>query len=44
MAVIILAGIAAFVGSLLTASIASAIFAAERVRSRRRAAGRPHAL
>ena len=39
-----LAAIAAFVGSLLTASVFSAIFGADRIRRRRHAAGRPYAL
>lgn len=42
---IILAGIAAFVGSLLTATVFSAIFGADRIRRRRhRRSNRPYAL
>ena len=41
---IIVAAISAFVGSLLTASVFSAIFGADRIRRRRHAAGRPYAL
>jgi hypothetical protein len=41
---IIVAAIGAFVGSLLTASVFSAIFGADRLRRRRRDAGRPYAL
>lgn len=41
---LILAGIAAFVGSLLTATVFSAIFGPERMRRRRRDRGRPYAL
>ena len=40
---LILAGIGAFVGSLLTATVFSAIFGADRIR-RRRNRGRPYAL
>ena len=41
---IILAGIGAFVGTVLTTSVFAAIFGAERVRRRRRERGRPYAL